>query len=72
VRRIENIVGLYLNPPEHAIVQPLDEKSQTLTLDRTQPDFRDIGRLRQIILLNDETFRSGTALLGNGFVMRSS
>ena len=33
---------------------------------------RDIGCLRRIILLDDETFRSGAALLGNGFVMRSS
>jgi transposase len=31
------IVGLYLNPPEHAIVLCADEKSQIQALDRTQP-----------------------------------
>ncbi len=30
-------VGLYLNPPEHAIVLCADEKSQIQALDRTQP-----------------------------------
>lgn len=33
----EAIVGLYLNPPEHAIVLCADEKSQIQALDRTQP-----------------------------------
>ena len=32
----EDIVGLYLNPPEHALVLSLDEKSQIQALDRTQ------------------------------------
>ena len=32
-----DIVGLYLNPPEHAIVLCADEKSQIQALDRTQP-----------------------------------
>ncbi|MBN8732193.1 MAG: transposase [Acidobacteria bacterium] len=31
------IVGLYLNPPEHALVLGCDEKSQIQALDRTQP-----------------------------------
>ena len=30
-------MGLYLNPPEHAIVLCVDEKSQVQALDRTQP-----------------------------------
>jgi hypothetical protein len=30
-------VGLYLSPPEHAIVLSCDEKSQIQALDRTQP-----------------------------------
>jgi transposase len=30
-------VGLYLNPPEHALVLSVDEKSQIQALDRTQP-----------------------------------
>ena len=32
-----DVVGLYLNPPEHAIVLCVDEKSQIQALDRTQP-----------------------------------
>jgi len=35
--KLEDIVGLYLNPPEHALVLCLDEKSQIQALDRTQP-----------------------------------
>ena len=31
------IVGLYLNPPENALVLAVDEKSQIQALDRTQP-----------------------------------
>jgi transposase len=34
---LEAIVGLYLNPPEHALVLSVDEKSQIQALDRTQP-----------------------------------
>jgi transposase len=34
---LEAIIGLYLNPPEHAIVLCADEKSQIQALDRTQP-----------------------------------
>lgn len=35
--KVEDVVGLYLNPPEHAIVLCVDEKSQIQALDRTQP-----------------------------------
>lgn len=35
--KLEDIVGLYLSPPEHAIVLSCDEKSQMQALDRTQP-----------------------------------
>jgi len=35
--KLEDIVGLYLNPPEHALVLCVDEKSQIQALDRTQP-----------------------------------
>lgn len=37
VEKLEDIVGLYLSPPEHAIVLCCDEKSQIQALDRTQP-----------------------------------
>lgn len=35
--KLADIVGLYLNPPERAIVLSMDEKSQIQALDRTQP-----------------------------------
>jgi hypothetical protein len=35
--KLDDIVGLYLNPPEHALVLCVDEKSQIQALDRTQP-----------------------------------
>ena len=35
--KLEAIVGLYINPPEHAVVLCVDEKSQIQALDRTQP-----------------------------------
>jgi len=37
VEKIRDIVGLYLNPPDRALVLCLDEKSQIQALDRTQP-----------------------------------
>jgi hypothetical protein len=37
VEKLEDIVGLYLSPPEHAMVLCCDEKSQVQALDRTQP-----------------------------------
>ncbi|MGH8672677.1 MAG: IS630 family transposase [Burkholderiales bacterium] len=37
VEKLEDIVGLYLQPPEHALVLCCDEKSQVQALDRTQP-----------------------------------
>jgi len=37
VEKVRDIVGLYLNPPDHAIVLCVDEKSQIQALDRTQP-----------------------------------
>jgi len=37
VEKLNDIVGLYLFPPEHAIVLSCDEKSQIQALDRTQP-----------------------------------
>ena len=37
VQKLEDIVGLYLDPPEHALVLCCDEKTQIQALDRTQP-----------------------------------
>lgn len=35
--KLEDIVGLYINPPQHALVFSVDEKSQIQALQRTQP-----------------------------------
>ena len=35
--KLRDIVGLYVDPPAHALVLSLDEKSQIQALDRTQP-----------------------------------
>ena len=35
--RVRDVVGLYVAPPEHAIVLSVDEKSQIQALDRSQP-----------------------------------
>jgi hypothetical protein len=35
--KLEDIVGLYISPPGHALVLCCDEKSQVQALDRTQP-----------------------------------
>src|SRR6266536_2598215 len=37
IEKVRDIVGLYVNPPEHALVLCVDEKSQIQALDRTQP-----------------------------------
>src|SRR5512146_1355908 len=37
VEKVRDIVGLYLSPPERAVVLCVDEKSQIQALDRTQP-----------------------------------
>jgi transposase len=37
VAKVKDVVGLYLDPPEHAVVLAVDEKSQIQALDRTQP-----------------------------------
>jgi transposase len=37
VEKLHDVVGLYMNPPENAIVFSFDEKSQIQALDRTQP-----------------------------------
>lgn len=37
VEKVRDVVGLYLNPPDNALVLCVDEKSQIQALDRTQP-----------------------------------
>lgn len=37
VPKVRDVVGLYMNPPDHAVVLCVDEKSQIQALNRTQP-----------------------------------
>jgi transposase len=37
IEKVREIVGLYLNPPDRALILAVDEKSQIQALDRTQP-----------------------------------
>ena len=37
IEKLRDIVGLYLNPPERALVLCVDEKAQLQALDRSQP-----------------------------------
>ena len=59
--KLEDIVGLYLNPPEHALVLCVDEKSQIQALDRTQPGL-PLKRGRGATMSHDYK-RNGTATL---------
>ena len=59
--KLEDIVGLYLNPPEHALVLCADEKSQIQALDRTQPGL-PIKKGRCGTMTHDYK-RNGTATL---------
>lgn len=44
IEKVIDIVGLYLNPPSHAVVLCIDEKSQCQALERTQPNLPlDLG-----------------------------
>jgi transposase len=61
VQKFEDIVGLYLSPPAHALVFCVDEKSQLQALERTQPGLplRN-GRLRT---MTHDYKRHGTTTL---------
>jgi transposase len=59
--KLRDIVGLYLNPPEHAMVLCVDEKSQIQALDRTQPGL-PLKRGRSQTMTHDYK-RNGTATL---------
>jgi transposase len=59
--KLEAVVGLYLNPPEHALVLCCDEKSQIQALDRSQPGL-PLKRGRAGTMTHDYK-RNGTATL---------
>lgn len=59
--KLEDVVGLYLSPPENAIVLSCDEKSQMQALDRTQPGL-PIKHGRNATMTHDYK-RNGTSTL---------
>ena len=59
--KLEDVVGLYLSPPENAIVLSCDEKSQMQALDRTQPGL-PMKRGRNATMTHDYK-RNGTSTL---------
>ena len=62
VPKLRAIVGLYVNPPAHAIVLSVDEKSQIQALDRTQPGL-PIKKGRAGTMTHDYKKRHGTTTL---------
>jgi hypothetical protein len=61
VEKVRDIVGLYLNPPDHALVLCVDEKSQIQALERTQP-ILPLG-LGYVEGVTHDYFRHGTTTL---------
>ena len=61
VEKLYDVVGLYLNPPDKALVLCVDEKSQIQALDRTQPGL-PIAKARCATLTHDYK-RHGTTTL---------
>jgi transposase len=59
--KLEDVIGLYLSPPEHALVFSVDEKSQIQALDRTQPGL-PLKRGRVATMTHDYK-RNGTTTL---------
>ena len=60
VEKLKDVVGLYMNPPEHALLS-IDEKSQIQALDRTQPGL-PMKRGRTGTMTHDSK-RNGTTTL---------
>lgn len=61
IQKLRDVVGLYLNPPEHALVFSVDEKSQIQALDRTQAALPLARGKRQTI--THDYKRNGTTTL---------
>jgi transposase len=66
VEKVRDVVGLYLNPPEKALVICVDEKSQIQALDRTQPLLP--MRPGQVERHTHDYERHGTTTLFAGFI----
>jgi putative transposase len=61
IEKLRDVVGLYLNPPENALVLCVDEKSQVQALERTQPVLR-LG-LGYVEGITHDCVRHGTTTL---------
>jgi len=61
VEKLEDIVGLYMAPPEHVLVLCCDEKSPVQALDRTQPEL-PLKKGRAATMTHDDK-RNGTTTL---------
>ena len=61
VEKLEDIMGLYMSPPEHALALCCDEKSQVQALDRTQPGLPLKQGCAQTMTHDDK--RHGTTML---------
>ncbi len=61
VEKVRDVVGLYLNPPEHALVLCVDEKSQVQALERSQP-MLPLG-LGYVEGITHDYYRHGTTTL---------
>lgn len=61
IEKVRDIVGLYMNPPDHAVVLCVDEKSQIQALERSQPILpMKPGQLERV---THDYFRHGTTTL---------
>ncbi len=60
--RLKDIVGLYVDPPDHAVVLSIDEKSQIQILDRTQLSLPMREGARRHHMTHDDK-RHGTSTL---------
>lgn len=66
VEKVRDIVGLYMSPPQNAVVVCVDEKSQIQALDRTQPVLP--MRMGQVERRTHDYDRHGTTTLFAGFI----
>ncbi len=69
VEKLRDVVGLYLNPPEQALVLCVDEKSQVQALERTQPGL-PLG-LGYVQGITHDYYRHGTTTLFAAFDVAS-
>jgi hypothetical protein len=67
--KVRDIVGLYVDPPSHAVVLSVDEKSHIQALDRTQPGL-PLKRGRCGTMTHDYK-RNGTTKLDTGPVIET-